>query len=573
MLKIPLRLSMIISAGLADDGILILKTPSSAILKPTSDKHVVVATLSPGFHYFVSSKNALSDLLTRAGFDHVKVYDSGHRLFAWASQKILPNIEIKFSEWDLYLDYLRVLSANDDHHVASGALYRGMKDAYNLGKVDRADWFYDRFKKVAKTGFNLDITDITPFVERSRDRKKLDNSHVPSWTGCALLYASLIEGKRGQSDADQLRLISGSIEVMQKEIDLGAQFSGEPAFFIELAKREHQRLSYLHSSSKIAEKNFDYTITLRQPKPIKGKDICIFAAYTESNKISDVTANYINELQNNGIDVILCLATENPTNKVDIDNININTSVILRKNNGYDFGSWTSCLNHLSDWHQANRIFLVNDSVFLLPNLLPMFLKKCNECTENFIAATESYNHQHHAQSYFLILQGKTLQSDAFREFICNLPFLANKCDVIKEHELNLLSKVKSEFKLSTRILFPMKDIFYKATPESYRNVNVTHTYWHHLVLQGLPFIKVELIRDNPLNIGILPWKSVFIANGGSVDLAIEHMSIPRDGKVWTEDHDMDTHKKNKSKLMTILSELNHIRLNARARRRARLNK
>ncbi|WP_081440107.1 class I SAM-dependent methyltransferase [Yoonia vestfoldensis] len=569
-----------ISTALSDDGILILTTPSATILTPTSNKHVVLATLSPGFHYFVSSKSALSDLLTQSGFDHVKVHDCGHRLFAWASRKALPDIEIGFSAWDLYLDYLKILSDNADHHVAGGAVYRGMKDSYNLGKFDRADWFYECFKKVAKEGLDLDLADIKPALDLSRNRKQLDNHLVPSWMGCALLYAGLIEGRHGHSVSNRLRLISGSIEVMQKEIDLGAQFAGEPAFFIEVAKQEHQKLSYLDSEIGGDKTDIDYTITLRQPRPMKGRDVCIFAAYTSSDRISDATANYINELQNNKIDVILCLAMDNPAQALDLGNINNDTAIILRKNNGYDFGSWTSCLKHLADWHEANRVLLVNDSMFLLPDLLPTFLKKCGECTEDFIAATESYVRQHHAQTYFMILQNKALQSIAFRNFIENFPFLSNKSDVIQNYEISLLSSIKNEFNLSTRILFPMNDLFCNMPQETYAGVNVSHSYWDHLVSQGLPFIKVELIRDNPLNVGILNWKTVFLANGGSVSSAIDHMSIPRDGKVWTENQprshtniDLDSSKKNRSEFLTILKELNRVRLNARARRRDRAKK
>jgi hypothetical protein len=125
-----------------------------------------------------------------------------------------------------------------------------------------------------------------------------------------------------------------------------------------------------------------------------------------------------------------------------------------------------------------------------------------------------------------------------------------------------------------------MNDLFCNMPQETYAGINVSHSYWDHLVSQGLPFIKVELIRDNPLNVGILNWKSVFLANGGSVRSAIDHMSIPRDGKVWTENQprshtniDLDSSKKNRSEFLTILKELNRVRLNARARRRDRAKK
>ena len=67
---------------------------------------------------------------------------------------------------------------------------------------------------------------------------------------------------------------------------------------------------------------------------------------------------------------------DNTAHELDLGNLNHDSAIILRKNNGYDFGSWTNCLKNLNDWQQANRLFLINDSMFLLPDLLPAFLTK-----------------------------------------------------------------------------------------------------------------------------------------------------------------------------------------------------
>ena len=178
-----------ISAALSDDGILILTTPSVSVLQSDSPYIELLATLSPDFHYYVASRGGFIDLLKACGFAHVEVRDLGHRLFAWASHRPLPNISDGFTDWPSYLNYLERLSYNGDLHVAGGALYRAVKDSFNLGHFDVAARLYPRFAAIAKEQYGIDFTDISAAIDPIRSRKKLNNEHYPSWLGCGLYYA------------------------------------------------------------------------------------------------------------------------------------------------------------------------------------------------------------------------------------------------------------------------------------------------------------------------------------------------------------------------------------------------
>jgi SAM-dependent methyltransferase len=564
-----------ISQALADDGILVLTTPSASVLLPSSDYLLLLATLSPGFHFFVSSADAMRDLLLRCGFEHVVVHDAGHRLFVWASRVELPTINEGFSDWPIYLDYLEKLSENADQHVASGALYRAMKDCYNLGYFERANGFYQKFKPLVREKFDIDFDAVEKPLPRLRARKDLDNENFPSWIGCSLLYAGLIEGLNDSSLDKQLRLISVSIETMQKEIELAAQFAGEPAYFINMAIKTHAEISDKAAKAGMLGADTNQAFILRHPDDLKNKDVCVFAAYSSHLRLTGAVVDYIDNLKANGVEVVLSIAVDDPTKPFDLSNLSSASGVVIRKNGGFDFPTWSSGLRLLPEIWGARRVFLANDSMFLLPNLLPDFLEQMRSQDADFVGVTESFQQAHHAQSYFVMFQENALREPGLQSYLSNLPVLSSKEEVIQAFELTLLSRVRFDFGLSHKIMYPMEELFPGARQEEYGNLNITHTYWDYLVGRGFPFVKVELLRDNPIKSNILQWRFVFEKSGCSIDKAVQHMSTPRAGRLTVpagesaaKEHPKKT--KGRSEFQIILSELNRVRLNARRRRRER---
>ncbi|MDG1129740.1 MAG: methyltransferase domain-containing protein [Paracoccaceae bacterium] len=564
-----------ISQALEDDGVLVLTTPSASVLRPSSDYLLLLATLSPGFHFFVSSEDAMRDLLLRCGFEHVVVHDAGHRLFVWASRVELPAIKEGFSDWSIYLNYLERLSANADHHVASGALYRAIKDCYNLGHFDRASENYQKFKLLVREKFEIDFDSIEDTVLRLRARKDLDNEKFPSWIGCSLLYAGLIEGLNGSSLEKQLKLISASIEAMQKEIELAAQFAGEPAYFIRMAIKSHAELCEKAAAAGLIGADSSQAIILRYPGDLKSRDVCVFAAYSSQMRLNDAIVDYVDNLVANGVEVIISVAVDDPTMPFDLSNLSSASGILIRGNGGFDFATWSTGLRLFPEIWGARRIFLANDSMFMLPSLLPDFLGKIRVQDADFVGVTESFQKAHHAQSYFVMFQGNALREPGLQSYLSNLPVLSSKEEVIQAFELTLLSRVRFDFGLSHKVMYPLEELFPGARQEEYGNLNITHTYWDYLVGRGFPFVKVELLRDNPIKSNILQWRFVFEKFGCSIDKAVQHMSTPRAGRLTVlagERAGKEQPKKSKrrNEFQIILSELNRVRLNARRRRRER---
>lgn len=567
-----------ISQALADDGILVITTPSASAVVPSSNYLLLLATLSPSFHFFVSSADAMRNLLLRCGFEHVVVHDSGHRLFIWASRVELPDIKEGFSDWSIYLSYLEKLANNPDQHVASGALYRAMKDSYNLGYVEKANDFYQKFKSLVRESFAIDFDAVDEALPRIRARDELDNEHFPSWLGCSLLYAGMIEGLNGTSLDKQRNLISASIVTMQKEIELAAQFAGEQAYFLRIAIKKHAELNEKAAATGSLGFDTKQAFVLRYPQSVQNKDVCVFAAYSSQLRLTDAVVEYIDTLAANGVEVVLCIAIDDPTLPFDLNNLSSASGVLLRGNGGYDFATWSAGLRLLPEIWGARRVFLANDSMFVLPGLMPDFLERMRSQDADFVGVTESFDHAHHVQSYFVMFQGEALQNTRLKDYFRNLPILKTKKEVIQEFELTLLSRAISDFGLSNKTLYPMGELFPEARQEEYGNLNITHTYWDYLVSHGFPFVKVELLRDNPVRSNILQWRYVLEKHGASIDKVTRHLSTPRATELIAQGGRKHTEKKksdpeNRSELQIILCELNRVRLNARRRRLKRKKK
>lgn len=309
---------------------------------------------------------------------------------------------------------------------------------------------------------------------------------------------------------------------------------------------------------------------LKRPNINWDDEICLLAAYSATGKLTESVLEYVSTLVDSNVKVVLCLAIDDLKNTPNPSNLSLFEGIVVRENGGYDFSAWSSAFRLLPSVWSAKRIHLTNDSVFVLPALFPRFLERIRNADKDIIAATESYQHTHHAQSYFLTLQGNALTSKPLRDFFCDLKCLSTKEMVIKEYELNFYRYCTDLFGLTFATTYNMFELFGPKTVEEFSRFNVTHKYWFYLVSVGLPFVKVELLRDNPTNAEILQWHVVFDQNGASVKAAIEHCQTPR----FNESSSVAvTKEETKSEFLQILSELNRVRLNSRKRRRLKRSK
>jgi len=251
----------------------------------------------------------------------------------------------------------------------------------------------------------------------------------------------------------------------------------------------------------IAEKKFDY--------------LCVFSHFDLDNKIHEYVVHYLKFLSKFS-DLIFV------TTCSDIDPLELNkikpycTQIIVKENIGYDFGAWKTGLELLNNPLESyENLVLCNDSVYGplydFENTIKVAMKRVD-----VFGMTESYENEHHLQSYFIVYNKKAFSSSLFLDFWKNLKIYDNKKQLVIENEVkyhNLL--LKSELKVD--VLCSANDV---------GNLNPLHYKWDKLILnEKFPYIKVELLRDNPRKVDIDQWESIVSRVGYSIQMIKNHLN------------------------------------------------
>jgi hypothetical protein len=396
------------------------------------------------------------------------------------------------------------------------------------------------------------------------------NEHYLARLGCSFLYSPQVLRLRGAPIELQVPLFRAAVETLHQEIALARRFAGKAAYFLDDARRAVVESKALQADGRDAVTDPMASYILRFPGAVAGKDVCLVAAYAPNGRVTELTARYIDLLADNGFSVIVCLAVKDTAAAVDIENIGKAHGIVVRQNGGMDFASWATILRLIPEIWGAGRLVFTNDSVIALPAPFESFISRLREQTADYTALTESYQIRYHRQSYFFMLQRNGLQNTRVRDFWAKILATASKQEVIEKYETRLFEFIAGECALDCVVLYPFNDLFLEGSTDELECLNVTHCYWEHLIALGLPFVKVDLLRDNPLKLPILHWKHVLSKNGVDVTEVEAHLSTTRkQGRSSLAAYQTDT----RPEWRIILSELNKIRLGVRRRRKARRTK
>jgi len=210
------------------------------------------------------------------------------------------------------------------------------------------------------------------------------------------------------------------------------------------------------------------------------------------------------------------------------------TTVILRDNIGYDFGSYKLGIEYLKEIKaKPHQLLITNDSVYGPFHSLKPILKKAKNF--DIYGLTDSIDFNYHLQSYFLVYGEKVLQSRAFTEFW-------NKVQLFDTQDKSLKQKIILDYEVGGSQFFLKRNFTlgvaygFKALAQTawssfiqqidiaqkepgfkikYFNPgnNTTHFYWKYLIENKFPYIKRELITLNPVNQGISDWPTVIEKN------------------------------------------------------------
>jgi lipopolysaccharide biosynthesis protein len=195
--------------------------------------------------------------------------------------------------------------------------------------------------------------------------------------------------------------------------------------------------------------------------------------------------------------------------------------VIVRENVGFDFASWREGLLRL-DMQAYDEILFTNSSVYgpLWP--IAGCLAAVAARQSDLWGMTVSREPEVHLQSYFMGMSRRLLASDCGKRLWDGVRLVPTKRDAIDAYELRWMPEcVANGFVVQTLFdgrrypLVPMTEQLsnmacwppWQKRVRRYRRsirrptYNPTHLQWKQVLDAGVPMLKVDLLRDNPVGI------------------------------------------------------------------------
>ncbi len=240
---------------------------------------------------------------------------------------------------------------------------------------------------------------------------------------------------------------------------------------------------------------------------------CLFAHFDRDDHVDDYVIHHLVHLNRAGIRVVFVT-----TSRLSISEharvTPLCAAVIERENIGVDFGSWRTALLAYPQLMGSRLLLLANDSVYGPIQPLEPILRKMEESACDFFAITESWEIKPHYQSYFLGFKSSCLQSAALRSFLQGIDLLNSRHKAIHRYEVELKSMLEARG-LRGQALVPAG-----SAPEQ----NPMLSEWRGVLSRGGPYLKVQLLRENPRNIAIGDWPSAVRSRGYDPGLIARHL-------------------------------------------------
>ena len=267
-----------------------------------------------------------------------------------------------------------------------------------------------------------------------------------------------------------------------------------------------------------------------------GPKIALFMHFDGRGLIREQVLHYIAELKANGRDVVFV------TNSGKLKPAALQAAqalcaaVIVRKNIGYDFGAWRDALDYLDlPRAETQEVILANDSVFGAITPLGDMLRRLNYDKTDVWGLTESWQLRYHLQSYFLAFGPTALRSEAFKKFWASVMPVPMKTYIVREYEVGI-TQAMLKGGLRCAAVWKYEDLMRMVSRADVEKLieeeetelgkqdpmhitrklqilrirdgvarrmalNPTSDLWRQLLLSGFPFIKRELLRDNPTRV------------------------------------------------------------------------
>lgn len=200
--------------------------------------------------------------------------------------------------------------------------------------------------------------------------------------------------------------------------------------------------------------------------------------------------------------------------------------ILARENTGFDFASWKAGLGVI-DVSKYQEVVFSNSSIYGPFQPMESVFARTKETSADLWGMTISEEHkERHLQTYFFAMKKRVLLSEAAKRFWDDVGPFQEQRDVIELFEMRLLKELELErFRVSAffdgakslKIPWREKLVNLLRHPKKIRQsraylkacrympYNPTHLQWRQCVDAGVPFLKVDLLRDNPNHLRLGP--------------------------------------------------------------------
>jgi hypothetical protein len=267
-----------------------------------------------------------------------------------------------------------------------------------------------------------------------------------------------------------------------------------------------------------------------------GPKIVLFMHFDGRGVVRQQLLDYMRDLQENGRTIVFVSNAKKlrPAGMAAVQGLC--AAVIVRRNIGYDFGAWRDAIDVLGlPRAETEEVILANDSVFgpLVP--LGDTLRRLNYNKADVWGLTESWQLRYHLQSFFIAFGPAALRAEAFGKFWKSVRPVPSKSYIVHAYEVGVTqAMVKGGLRCAAlwgyetlirlvnrdeleKLIVAEESELGKADPIQITRklqvlrirdgvarrvaLNPTSDLWRQLLISGFPFIKRELLRDNPTKV------------------------------------------------------------------------
>lgn len=301
-------------------------------------------------------------------------------------------------------------------------------------------------------------------------------------------------------------------------------------------------------------------VSLTPARPELGRRVVLFVHFDRAGDVRPYVLHFVRSLHAAGLSVVF-VSNSGRLRPDALESVRpLCDAVLIRRNVGYDFGAWREALGVLGlPRTDTEAVFLVNDSLYGPLAPLGPVLERIDFAAADVWGLTESWQTRYHLQSYFLAVSARAMAHPAWAAFWRDVRPAPSKHWIVRRYEVGF-TQAMLWAGLSCRALWPYGALATDIDPallheekgeqgsvlvdpvDTMRKhhtrhvrtasalrmpLNPTSDLWRQLLRAGFPFLKRELLRDNPSGVtDVADWRAeavaAFAPELGAVDLDLQ---------------------------------------------------